>query len=71
MFPVDLNQILYNAILLLKYNMGLLFQARYKLKSDNTNIVVFVSYTAKSVNKGHSREPENVPCMSSCHLYTG
>ena len=27
--------------------------------------------TVKPVYKGHSREPENVPCRSSCPLYTG
>ena len=27
--------------------------------------------TVKHVNKGHSREPEKVPLMSSCPLYTG
>ena len=28
-------------------------------------------YTVKPVYKGYSREPENVPFMSSCPLYTG
>jgi hypothetical protein len=27
--------------------------------------------TVNPVYKGHSREPENVPFMSSCPLYTG
>ena len=27
--------------------------------------------TVKPVYKGHSREPENVPFISSCPLYTG
>jgi hypothetical protein len=27
--------------------------------------------TVKQVYKGHSREPENVPFMSRCPLYTG
>ena len=28
-------------------------------------------YTVKPVHKGHSKEPENVPFMGSCPLYTG
>jgi hypothetical protein len=28
-------------------------------------------YTVKPVDKGHSREPENVAFMSYCPLYTG
>jgi len=30
-----------------------------------------ILYTVKPVFKGHSREPENLPFMNSCHLYTG
>jgi hypothetical protein len=29
------------------------------------------AYTVKPVYKGHSKEPENLPFMSSCSLYTG
>jgi hypothetical protein len=37
-------------------------------KFGNKNEVV---NTVKPVYKGHSMEPENVPFMSSCPLYTG
>ena len=32
---------------------------------------MFTLYTVKPINKGHSREPENMAFMSSCPLYTG
>jgi len=31
----------------------------------------YILYTVKPVYKGHSREAENVPFISSCPLYTG
>jgi hypothetical protein len=36
----------------------------------HTHIYIHI-YTVKPVYKGHSREPKNVPFMSSCALYTG
>ena len=34
--------------------------------------IVFTKFhIVNPVNKGHSREPENVPFMNSCPFYTG
>jgi hypothetical protein len=33
--------------------------------------IIICLNTVNPVYKGHSREPENVPFMSSCLLYTG
>jgi hypothetical protein len=44
----------------------------YFIVSDSYKWLLFhFANTVKHVNKGHSREPENVACMSSCFLYTG
>jgi hypothetical protein len=45
------------------------------VSTARANIYIFSKqrtlYTVKPVYKGHSREPKNVPFMSSCPLYTG
>jgi len=39
--------------------------------SDTPPFCYIDAYTMIPVNKEHSREPENVPFISSCPLYTG
>ena len=41
------------------------------VKGKEVKCITVVVYTVKPVYKGHSREPEEVPFMSSCPLYTG
>jgi len=48
-----------------------MFNTNFSSISAISCISISIMYTVKPVYKGHSMEPENVPFMISCPLYTG